>query len=78
MELANDRAEERPFAPRLTDDSRKTILEIREQCWRDPQYRRGYSSMMDIFRAVLEDGVDSMDAFTRWLITRKGIKTSGT
>lgn len=52
--------------PRLTDDSRAAILQIK-RAWADrPEYGttvRGF----DIYRAVLDDGVRDSEGFARWV-----------
>ena len=51
---------------RLTPETRLRILDIKSQCWQDPGYRRSFSSQ-DIYRAVLEEGVTSMNEFEAFL-----------
>ena len=54
------------IAARLTDRSRRAILEIKATCWRDPEYRKGFTSQ-HIYRAVLDAGVTSVDEFRKFL-----------
>ena len=51
---------------KLTPESRMQILEIKSQCWQDPQYRRAYNSM-DIYNAVLDEGVTDIHGFREYL-----------
>ena len=51
---------------RLTPETRLRILDIKSQCWQDPGYRRSFSSQ-DIYRAVLEEGVTSINEFEAFL-----------
>ena len=59
-------AYEADLTRRLTPETRLSILEIKSQCWQDPGYRRSFSSQ-DIYRAVLEEGVTSMNEFEAFL-----------
>ncbi len=49
----------------LTDDSRQTILAIKEKLWDHPDYRRSLLSV-HIYEAVLENGVTGIDEFWEW------------
>ena len=51
---------------RLDPASREVILEIKSRCWKDPRYRRAYSSE-DIYRAVLDEGVSDIAGFRTYL-----------
>jgi hypothetical protein len=51
---------------KLTPAARQTILEIKSQCWQDPEYRRSYTSA-DIYKAVLEFNIQTLKAFKNWL-----------
>ena len=51
---------------KISNSARLHILDIKSQCWKDPAYRKSYSSA-DIYKAVLEDGVTGMDDFRKWL-----------
>lgn len=54
------------LARRLTPETRLSILDIKSQCWQDPNYRRSFTSQ-DIYQAVLEEGVTSMNGFEAFL-----------
>ena len=54
------------LAKQLTPTARAKILSIKSQCWRDPEYRRSYSSM-DIYRAVLDEEVGDLNEFREYL-----------
>jgi hypothetical protein len=54
------------FHSKLTQPTRHTIMEIKNQCCRDPQYRRTFFSR-DIYRAVLENGVTNLEEFRNYL-----------
>ena len=56
---------------RLTASSRLKILELKAECWMRPGYRRAFSSR-DIYDAVLDEGVDDLDAFSAYLQRVKG------
>jgi hypothetical protein len=51
---------------RLTDASRRAILEIKTACWKHPQYRRRFSSS-DIYDAVLDHGISNVEEFWGFL-----------
>jgi hypothetical protein len=50
----------------LTADHAQTIMEIKSQCWQHPQYRKSFSSM-DIYKAVLENNVITLEGFISYL-----------
>jgi len=50
------------LSARLTDETRRAILAIKQAAWRHPEYRRGFSSS-DIYRAVLDRGLRDAHAF---------------
>ena len=50
----------------LSVATRQTILEIKDACWRHPQYRKGFSSR-DIYTAVLDHGITSIEGFWSFL-----------
>jgi len=54
---------------RLTAATRDTILMLKTEAWTHPEYRRGFGSA-DIYRAVLEHGIDSAAGFRRYLEER--------
>jgi hypothetical protein len=60
------------ISSRLTEDHRAAILAIKSECWHHPQYRRRFSSA-DIYSAVLDRGVRSLDEFWSDLEATKGI-----
>jgi len=49
---------------RLTHSAVLSILEIKSQCWKDPEYRRSYNSA-DIYQAVLEKKITNIDDFKK-------------
>jgi hypothetical protein len=51
---------------RLSAAARAAILQIKSQCWQDPQYRKTFSSM-DIYHAVLDHGISDYLAFRKYL-----------
>ena len=55
---------------KLTPETISKILNIKSQCWQDPEYRRSYSSA-DIYDAVLEKNVSSIESFRKYLKTYK-------
>ena len=52
----------RRLAASLTPSFRRKILSIKQVCWKDPGYRKAYTSQ-DIYRAVIEQGVEDFDSF---------------
>jgi hypothetical protein len=67
LEFCND------VKQRLTEETKEIILEIKSQCWQDPEYRRSYSSA-DIYEAVLGRNVTSKEAFNRYLRSLKSVE----
>ena len=55
---------------KLNPENILSILEIKSQCWKDPGYRRTFSSS-DIYDAVLEHGVKSLEEFREYLLNSK-------
>jgi hypothetical protein len=53
---------------KLTPEASLHILNIKSQCWKDPAYRRSYTSM-DIYKAVLEKKITTIEAFKDYLQT---------
>jgi hypothetical protein len=51
---------------KVTAETKQIILDIKSQCWKDPEYRRSYSST-DIYEAVLENNVTSIEGFKEYL-----------
>jgi hypothetical protein len=64
------------IAARLDSETRGAILRIKAQCWRHPEYRRGFSSA-DVYAAVLDRGIRTPEAFWTDLQGAKGIRASG-
>jgi hypothetical protein len=58
------------IASRLTDESRCQILLIKSEIWDHPEYRKTITSQ-DIYDAVLDHGVATMDGFCKY-IEKKG------
>jgi hypothetical protein len=56
--------------PALTDDVRTRILRVKSAVWQDPRYRKSFSSL-DVYRAVIENGVGDVEAFHRYLESAK-------
>jgi hypothetical protein len=54
------------IATKLTPISREIILAIKSECWRDPEYRRSYSSK-DIYETVLSNQVKNIEEFKQFL-----------
>ncbi len=51
---------------RLTPMTRLRILSIKSQCWKDPEYRRSYTSA-DIYSAVLVGDITDLEGFREYL-----------
>lgn len=51
---------------KLTPATELQILEIKSQCWKDPEYRRSYNST-DIYNAVLEKNIADIDGFRAYI-----------
>lgn len=60
------------IANRLTEDTRLNILEIKSVCWKNPGYRKTFTSQ-DIYRAVLDESVNDLPGFCSYLQRVKGI-----
>ena len=54
---------------RITPEERLTVLRIKDIWWRLPTYPDEIGGG-DIYEAVLEDGVRTVEAFDRWLLDR--------
>jgi hypothetical protein len=61
------------IAAKLTPSSTQNILTIKSNCWQDPDYRRSYASS-DIYDAVLEKGITSLEEFRSYLIGKSNAK----
>ena len=57
---------------RLTPETREAILQIKSACWKHPEYRFGFSSQ-DIYEAVLDHGMRTLEQFREHLEKQKGI-----
>ena len=55
---------------KLDKEKAVRILAIKSCCWQDPEYRRSYSSM-DIYTAVLDEGIRDMEGFELFRRSRK-------
>ena len=55
---------------KLNEQKATQILAIKSRCWQDPEYRRSYSSM-DIYTAVLDEGIRDMEGFERYRRSNK-------
>lgn len=53
---------------KLTPGAVLQILDIKSQCWQDPEYRRSYNSS-DIYNSVLENNVTDIEGFKNYLRT---------
>jgi hypothetical protein len=51
---------------KLTPTAISHILDIKSQCWKDPEYRRMYYST-DIYNAVLDNKITGMSQFQEYL-----------
>jgi len=51
---------------RLTETTRKRILDIKSQCWQNPKYRKSFTST-DIYDAVLDDCISCYDEFQLYI-----------
>ncbi len=54
------------LAEKLTPEARPVILRIKSQVWQDKEYRRSFGAV-DIYRAVLDDGVSDVAGFREYL-----------
>lgn len=50
----------------LNDQNKKTILEIKNLVYEDPGYRKEFFSI-DIYKAVIDEGVKTLDEFRKYL-----------
>lgn len=57
------------LAKRVTAAARLTILRIKSQVWRDPEYRHSFTAL-EIYRAVLDHGIENVDGFREYLKAR--------
>jgi len=56
----------------IDEDKRRKILVIKDRVCKSPEHRRTIFSV-DVYRAVIEDSVDSIGGFSEWLRAKKGI-----
>lgn len=49
---------------KVTPEAAVDIMNIKSQCWSDPQYRKSYTSS-DIYQAVLERGIRTFEDFRK-------------
>jgi hypothetical protein len=63
------------LSARLTDETRRAILDVKQAAWRHPEYRRGFTSS-NIYSAVLDRGVRDANAFWQDLEATTGIRRS--
>jgi hypothetical protein len=54
---------------RLNKANSKTILEIKSLCWKNPLYRKSFTSS-DIYSAVLDHGISNFEEFQQYLNSR--------
>ena len=54
---------------KLTPINSLQILDIKSQCWKNPAYRRSFTSA-DIYHAVLDKGITDMNGFQEYLKSR--------
>jgi hypothetical protein len=67
----------RTLLPRLDDDHRKTILQIKHalaEAITDASESKIPSCY--VYEAVVDHGIDSVEQFSKWLVSKKGIKPS--
>ena len=50
---------------KLNHSNSLEILNIKSQCWQDPEYRKSYISM-DIYEAVLENNINTIEGFIEY------------
>ena len=55
---------------RMDEESRLAILDIKGQVCGHPDYRKKFLSV-DVYDAVLKDGVRGMEGFSKWLVEKK-------
>lgn len=56
----------------INEKSRLVILEIKSHFYNHPEYRRGFGSV-DIYQAVIEKGIRSVEDFAGWLQEHRGL-----
>lgn len=65
-EDARGREKTRQLKQKLTEEKRRTILEIKDQIASNPKYRKQIFSM-DIYEAVLDYGIKDLEGFKEYL-----------
>lgn len=55
---------------KIDDTKRKTILKIKSALSKSPEYRRTFGSK-DIYKAVIEDNISTIDEWYEWLKKKK-------
>ena len=60
------------LATRLTPTARLKILDIKSQCWQDPEYRRSFKSI-DIYDAVFNQGIVDISGFREYIRRKQPI-----
>lgn len=55
---------------KLTDDNRRTIIELKAILCKDPNYRRAFHST-DIYEAVVDGNVNMLEQWEKWLEGKK-------
>ena len=60
----------------IGEESRLIILEIKNHFYKHPEYRKKFGSV-DIYRAVIEEDIRSVEEFTEWLEKNRGMCLSG-
>jgi len=60
---------------RISIDDRPAILTIKHHFCQHSEYRRAFTSV-DIYHAVLEEGIRTVKEFSQWLEDKKGISYS--
>ncbi len=54
---------------KLTDENKKIILQIKNQINNNPKYRKEIFAV-DIYKAVIDNGVKDMEGFTKYLVNQ--------
>ena len=58
---------------KIDSDKRLTILKIKTHFCKHPEYRRKFVSM-DIYHAIIEEDIKSIEEFSKWLKKNKNLK----
>ncbi len=70
MELCQEEFDD--LRSRISIDDRPAILTIKHQFCQYSEYQRSFSSV-DVYRAVIEEDIKSIEEFARWLEKNRGI-----